>query len=121
MPLAYVFAAWKMEAQPVLVLAARDGISSEGLGALIIEHGGDRVAVTLRQDTTSLKTVPQLGSPHPSVSRRTPSVAAATEGCDPIIFTLRSGPSLLRGVRRANRKLAGAAHRRLYGVSFHRP
>jgi hypothetical protein len=45
MPLVYVFAASKMEAQPVLVLAARDGASSEGLGALIVEYGGDRFAV----------------------------------------------------------------------------
>jgi hypothetical protein len=43
MPLVYVFAASKMEAQPVLVLAARDGASSKGSGALIIEHGGDGV------------------------------------------------------------------------------
>jgi hypothetical protein len=34
-----------MEAQPVLVLAARDGVSSEGSGALILEHSGDRFAV----------------------------------------------------------------------------
>ncbi len=47
MPLVYVFAASKMEAQPVLVLAARDGPSSEGSGALIIEHGGDRFAVII--------------------------------------------------------------------------
>src|SRR5215469_14551943 len=47
MPLVYVFAASKMEAQPVLVLAARDGASSEGSGALIIEHGGDRFAVII--------------------------------------------------------------------------
>jgi hypothetical protein len=47
MPLVYVFAASKMEAQPVLVLAARDGASSEGSGALIIEHGGERFAVII--------------------------------------------------------------------------
>jgi hypothetical protein len=47
MPLVYVFAASKLEAQPVLVLAARDGASSEGSGALIIEHGGDRFAVII--------------------------------------------------------------------------
>jgi hypothetical protein len=41
MPLVYVFAASKMEAQPVLVLAARDGASSDSSGALIIKHGGD--------------------------------------------------------------------------------
>jgi hypothetical protein len=61
MPLVYVFAASKMEAQPVLVLAARDGASSEGLGALIIEHGGDRFAVTLRR------------APSPDRLRRSPS------------------------------------------------
>src|SRR5262249_47524862 len=33
-----------MEAQPVLVLAGRDGASSEGSGALIIEHGEGRFA-----------------------------------------------------------------------------
>ena len=37
----------KMEAQPVLVLAARDGASGEGSAAFIIEHGGDRFAVII--------------------------------------------------------------------------
>jgi hypothetical protein len=36
-----------MEAQPVLVLAARDGVFSEGSSALIIEHGGARFAVII--------------------------------------------------------------------------
>jgi hypothetical protein len=44
-PIVYVFAASKMEAPPVLVLAARDGASSDGSGALIIGHGGDRFVV----------------------------------------------------------------------------
>ena len=47
MPLVYVFAASKMEAQPVLVLAARDGASSDGSGALIIQQGGGRFAVII--------------------------------------------------------------------------
>jgi nucleoside phosphorylase len=45
MPLVYVFAASKMEAQPVLVLAARNGTAGQGSAALIIEHGGARFAV----------------------------------------------------------------------------
>jgi hypothetical protein len=46
MPVVYVFAASKMEAQPVLVLAAQNGTS--GLGsALIIEHAGDRFSVII--------------------------------------------------------------------------
>jgi nucleoside phosphorylase len=47
MPLVYVFAASKMEAQPVLVLAARDGTSGQGLVAATIEHGGERFAVII--------------------------------------------------------------------------
>lgn len=45
MPIVYVFAASKMETQPVLVLPARDSAFSKGSGALSIEHGGDRFAV----------------------------------------------------------------------------
>jgi hypothetical protein len=45
MPLVYVFAASKMEAQPVLVLAARNGTSGQGSTAVIIEHGDGRFAV----------------------------------------------------------------------------
>jgi hypothetical protein len=47
MPLVYVFAASKMEAQPVLVLTARNGTAGQGSTALIIEHGGDRFAVII--------------------------------------------------------------------------
>ena len=47
MPLVYVFAASKMEAQPVLVLAARNGTPGQGSTALIIEHGNDRYAVII--------------------------------------------------------------------------
>jgi nucleoside phosphorylase len=46
MPLVYVFAASKMEAQPVLVLAARNGTSSQG-STLIIEHADRRFAVII--------------------------------------------------------------------------
>jgi hypothetical protein len=49
MPLVYVFAASKMEAQPVLVLAAGSGASGQGSSGMIIKHGGDRFAVTLRR------------------------------------------------------------------------
>ena len=47
MPLVYVFAASRMEAQPVLVLAAQNGTSSQGSGPLIIEHGDDRFALLI--------------------------------------------------------------------------
>ena len=47
MPLVYVFAASRMEAQPVLVLAAQNGTSSQGSSALIIEHGDGRFAVII--------------------------------------------------------------------------
>jgi len=47
MPLVYVFAASKMEAQPVLVLAAQNGTCSQGSGALVIEHGDGRFAVII--------------------------------------------------------------------------
>src|SRR6516165_3632625 len=47
MPLVYVFAASKMEAQPVLVLAARNGTSGQGSAGLIIEHGDGRFAVII--------------------------------------------------------------------------
>jgi hypothetical protein len=47
MPLVYVFAASKMEAQPVLVLAARNGAAGQGSGAVIIEHGVGRFAVVI--------------------------------------------------------------------------
>jgi hypothetical protein len=47
MPLVYVFAASKMEAQPVLVLAVRNGTPGQGSNALIIEHGDERFAVII--------------------------------------------------------------------------
>ncbi len=47
MPLVYVFAASKMEAQPALVLAARNATSGRGPTAVIIEHGEDRFAVII--------------------------------------------------------------------------
>jgi hypothetical protein len=47
MPLVYVFAASKMEAQPVLVLAAQNGTSGQGSAGLIIEHGDGRFAVII--------------------------------------------------------------------------
>jgi len=47
MPLVYVFAASKMEAQPVLVLAAQNGSSGQGSGALIIERADGRFAVII--------------------------------------------------------------------------
>ena len=47
MPLVYVFAASKMEAQPVLVLAARNGTSGQGSTVAIIEHGDGRFAVII--------------------------------------------------------------------------
>jgi nucleoside phosphorylase len=47
MPLVYVFAASKMEAQPVLVLAARNGASRQGSTVAVIERGDDRFAVVI--------------------------------------------------------------------------
>jgi hypothetical protein len=47
MPLVYVFAASKMEAQPVLVLAARNGTAGQGSTSLIIEHGDGCFAVII--------------------------------------------------------------------------
>jgi hypothetical protein len=47
MPLVYVFAASKMEAQPVLVLAAQNGTSGQGSTTLIIERGDGRFAVII--------------------------------------------------------------------------
>jgi nucleoside phosphorylase len=47
MPLVYVFAASKMEAQPVLVLAARNGTSGQGSTVAMIEHGDGRFAVII--------------------------------------------------------------------------
>ena len=47
MPLVYVFAASKMEAQPVLVLAALNGTPGQGSTGLIIEHGDARFAVII--------------------------------------------------------------------------
>jgi hypothetical protein len=47
MPLVYVFAASKMEAQPVLVLAAPNGKSGQGSAGLIIERGDERFAVII--------------------------------------------------------------------------
>ena len=47
MPLVYVFAASKMEAQPALVLAARNGTSGQGLTVAVIEHGDNRFAVII--------------------------------------------------------------------------
>ena len=52
MPLVYVFAASKMEAQPVLVLAARNGTSGQG-STLIIEHADRRFAVIITGMGTS--------------------------------------------------------------------
>jgi hypothetical protein len=47
MPLVYVFAASKMEAQPVLVLAAQNGAAGQGSTGVIIEHGDGRFAVII--------------------------------------------------------------------------
>jgi hypothetical protein len=47
MPLVYVFAASKMEAQPVLVLAARNGTAGQGSTTVIIGQGTDRFAVII--------------------------------------------------------------------------
>src|SRR5215471_1769723 len=47
MPLVYVFAASKIEAQPVLVLAAGNSTSGQGSAAAVIEHGGDHFAVII--------------------------------------------------------------------------
>src|SRR5215469_17117611 len=47
MPLVYVFAASKMEAQPVLVLAGQNGATGQGSAGLIIEHGDGRFAVII--------------------------------------------------------------------------
>jgi hypothetical protein len=47
MPLVYVFAASKMEAQPVLVLVAQNGTSGQGQTVAIIDHGGARFAVII--------------------------------------------------------------------------
>jgi hypothetical protein len=47
MPLVYVFAASKMEAQPVLVLTARNGTAGQGSTGVIIEHGDGRFAVII--------------------------------------------------------------------------
>jgi len=47
MPLVYVFAASKMEAQPLLVLAARKGTPGQGSASLIIEHDDGRFAVII--------------------------------------------------------------------------
>ena len=47
MPLVYVFAASKMEAQPLLVLAGQNGATGQGSVGLIIEHGDGRFAVII--------------------------------------------------------------------------
>ena len=47
MPLMYVFVASKMEAQPVLVLAARNGTAGQGSTVAAIEHGDQRFAVII--------------------------------------------------------------------------
>ena len=47
MPLVYVFAASKMEAQPVLVWAAGNDASSQSSAVAIIEHGDDRFALII--------------------------------------------------------------------------
>jgi nucleoside phosphorylase len=47
MPLVYVFAASKMEAQPVLVLAGRNAAPAQGSTGVIIEHDGERFAVII--------------------------------------------------------------------------
>jgi hypothetical protein len=47
MPIVYVFAASKMEAQPVLVLVGRNGTYGNGSTGLMIEHGDGRFAVTI--------------------------------------------------------------------------
>jgi nucleoside phosphorylase len=47
MALVYVFVASKMEAQPVLVLAARNGTAGHGSTVAAIEHGDQRFAVII--------------------------------------------------------------------------
>jgi len=47
MPLVYVFAASKMEAQPVLVLAGRNAAPAQGSTGVIIEHDGNRFALII--------------------------------------------------------------------------
>jgi nucleoside phosphorylase len=48
MLLAYVFAASKLEAQPVLVLAGRNATPAQGsTGVIIIEYDGERFAVII--------------------------------------------------------------------------
>jgi hypothetical protein len=47
MPFVYVFAASKMEAQPVLVLAAPNGTAGQGSTVAVIERGDERFAVII--------------------------------------------------------------------------
>jgi len=47
MPLVYVFAASKMEAQPVLVLATLNNASGQASGTTEIDYGGHRFAVII--------------------------------------------------------------------------
>jgi nucleoside phosphorylase len=47
MPLVYIFAASKMEAQPVLVLAGCNAAPAQGSTGVIIDHDGDRFAVII--------------------------------------------------------------------------
>jgi nucleoside phosphorylase len=73
MPLVYVFAASKMEAQPVLVLAPHKGTASLGSGAPIIEHGHDRFVLIItgmgnRNAEAKADTALDLGTPGPDGS-----------------------------------------------------
>jgi hypothetical protein len=70
MPLVYVFAASKMEAQPVLVLAARNGTSGQGSTVAIIPHGDGRLAVIITgmgTKNTEAKADAALGPTAPGV------------------------------------------------------
>ncbi len=75
MPLVYVFAASNMEAQPALVLAARNGTSGRGSNAVIIEHGDDRFAVIITGmglGNAEAKADAALGLAAPGAGRRPP-------------------------------------------------
>jgi hypothetical protein len=125
MPLVYVFAASKMEAQPVLVLAAPNSTSGQGSNALIIEHGADRLAVIITGMGTRNAEVAYYRVPHnsrQSWSPPSPLTRLATlrhplpkegEGCNPIKTRAarpawRFAPGGKAGCRAGDRAVRGA-------------
>jgi len=111
MPLVYIFAASKMEAQPVLVLAGQNGATGQGSTSLVIERGDERFAVIItgmgtRNAEAKLDTALGLAG---SGGDGGPPLGGKA-GC-------RAGD---RAVRRTDPEPAGTADRRLHRVSFHR-